>query len=292
MPAINADTGSPASVEQLILDVINTLTPAETRVARSILAAYPGSATHSSSAIAAAASTSPATVIRFVGKLGFPTLRDFHEAVRAELDGRWRSPFETVQAASSERGLIEAVIATETANVSSTLRRLSASSLEAVRELILDASTVAVLGGRFSHAMAVYLHAHLRLIRSGAVIMSPANVPDQIAHAGRGSCLVVFDFRRYHREAEYAARYVKSRRGKVVVITDPYVSPASHHADHTLIADIEGPHVADSYAAVTALLDVIIGDLIGADPQRTRRRIDRVETARDLLDAGSPGARD
>jgi DNA-binding MurR/RpiR family transcriptional regulator len=272
------------AVERLILDVINRLTPAETRVARTILAGYPGTATRSSSAIAEAASTSPATVVRFVGKLGFRTLRDFHEAVRSELDGRSRSPFETVQAAASERGLIQAVIDAETANVSSTLRRLTPASLETVRKLIMEASTVAVLGGRFSHAMAVYLHAHLRLITSGAVLLSPANVPDQIAHAGRGSCLIVFDFRRYHREAEYAARYTKSRRGKVIVVTDPYVSPASHHADHTLIADIEGPHVADSYAAVTALLDLIIGDLIGVNPQRTRRRIDRVEEARDLLD--------
>jgi DNA-binding MurR/RpiR family transcriptional regulator len=282
-----AGTSPPVHVEQLILDLINQLTPAETRVARSILAAYPGSATRSSSAIAKVANTSPATVTRFVGKLGFGSLHEFHEAVRADLDGRWRSPFDTVQRAASEPGLVEAVIATETANIAATLRRLTPEGLQAVRKLMLDASTVAVLGGRFSHAMAVYLHAHLRLITSGAVLLSPASVPDQIAHARRGSCLVVFDFRRYHREAEYAARYVKSRRGKVVVVTDPYLSPASHHADHTLVADIEGSHVADSYAAVTALLDLIIGDLIAANPQRTRRRIERVESARELLDGGS-----
>jgi DNA-binding MurR/RpiR family transcriptional regulator len=274
---------SPAPVEQRILGSINALTPAETQVARAILASYPSSATRSSSAIARNAGTSPASVVRFVAKLGFTSLNDFHEAVRGELDARSRSPFETVRPAS-EGSLIESVIDAEAANISTTLRRITPETLEAVRAHIMDASTVAVLGGRFSHAMAVYLHAHLRLIRPAAVLLSPANVPDQIAHAGRGTCLVAFDFRRYHGEAEFAAGYVKERRGRVIVITDPYVSPAAHHADVTLIAEIEGPHVVDSYAAVVTLLDTIIGDLVSADP-RTRRRIERVEAARSLLDA-------
>ncbi len=278
---------SSTPVEQRILGSINSLTPAETQVARAILASYPASATRSSSAIAHNAGTSPASVIRFVAKLGFASLSDFHEAVRGELDARSRSPFEMVRPAS-DGSLIESVVDAEAANISSTLRRVTPQTLETLRAHIMDASTVAVLGGRFSHAMAVYLHAHLRLIRPGAVLLSPANVPDQIAHAGRGSCLVVFDFRRYHGEADFAARYVKERRGRVIVITDPYLSPASHHADITLIADIEGPHLVDSYAAVVTLLDTIIGDLVSADP-RTRRRIERVEAARSLLDtAGSP----
>jgi DNA-binding MurR/RpiR family transcriptional regulator len=147
----------------------------------------------------------------------------------------------------------------------------------------MTASGVSVLGGRFSHALAVYLHAHLRLFRPGVTLVSPANVPDQIAHGGRGTCLVVFDFRRYHPEAAFAARYVKERRGRVIVVTDPYVSPASHHADHTLVADIESPHLVDSYASVVALLDTVISDLLGGERERTRRRIDRVEGARALL---------
>ena len=91
------------SLEQLILDNINSLTPAETRVARAILASYPALATRSSSAIAEVAQSSPASVIRFVNKLGFANLREFHEAIRDGLEGMYRSPYETVSPASSER---------------------------------------------------------------------------------------------------------------------------------------------------------------------------------------------
>lgn len=275
-----------AHVEDLILNAISGLTPAQTRVARAVLAAYPALATRSASEIARTAGASPASVLRFVAVLGFPSLREFHEAVRADLDARARSPFETVERARADGGLVESVIRVEADNIAATLRRIRLETLTALRGLIMDASSVLVLGGRFSHAPAVYLHAHLRLIRSATTLLSTADVADQISHAGRGSCLILFDFRRYHPEARFAARYIKSRRGRVVLITDPYVSPASHHADHTLIADVEGPHLVDSYASVIALLDILVSDLVVAGGARTRRRIERVEDARDALQRG------
>jgi DNA-binding MurR/RpiR family transcriptional regulator len=272
------------SLEQLILESINSLTPAETRVARAILESYPALATRSSSAIAEAAGSSPASVIRFVNKLGFADMRQFHEAIRDGLTGMYRSPYETLAPASSEHDLIEAVVRAEATNVTNTLNRQTPESIRALRTLLIEASSIAIIGGRFSHALAVYLHAHLRLIRSGAVILRTADVADDIAHLGRGSLIVIFDFRRYHPQAEFAARYVKARRGKVVVITDPHLSPAAHHADHTLVAEIEGPHLVESYASVVALLDMIIGDLVATNGDSMRRRIGRVESAREQLD--------
>lgn len=270
------------SLEQLILESIDSLTPAEKRVARAILASYPASATRSSSAIAEVAESSPASVVRFVNKLGFASLREFQEAVRSGLEGMYRSPYETVAPASSEHDLIEAVIKAEANNVAATLTRLTPESIRSLRTLLTEASSIAVMGGRFSQALAVYLHAHLRLIRAGVMVVG-SDVADEIAHVGRGALIVIFDFRRYDPQAEFAGRYVKARRGKVIVVTDVHVSPAAQHADHTLVAEIEGPHLVESYASVVALLDMIIGDLVAANADAMRRRIDRVEGARSQL---------
>jgi DNA-binding MurR/RpiR family transcriptional regulator len=280
----SAGVASIDALERQILESIDSLTPAEKRVARAILASYPASATRSSSAIAEVAESSPASVVRFVNKLGFTSLREFQEAVRSGLEGMYRSPYETLAPASSEHDLIEAVIKAEASNVGATLNRLTPESIRSLRQLLVEASSIAVMGGRFSHALAVYLHAHLRLIRSGAVIVHTADVADEIAHVGRGTLIVIFDFRRYHPQAEFAARYVKARRGKVVVVTDVHVSPAAQHADHTLVAEVEGPHLVESYASVVALLDMIIGDLVATNSDAMRRRIDRVEVARSQLD--------
>jgi DNA-binding MurR/RpiR family transcriptional regulator len=272
------------SLEQLILESIDSLTPAEKRVARAILGSYPASATRSSSAIAEVAGSSPASVVRFVNKLGFTSLREFHEAVRSGLEGMYRSPYETVAPAPSEDELIEAVIQGEAKNVAATLKRLTPESIRNMRQLLVEASSIAVMGGRFSHALAVYLHAHLRLMRRGVIVVRTADVADEIAHLGRGTLMVIFDFRRYHPQAEFAARYVKRQRGKVIVVTDVHVSPAAQHADHTLVAEVEGPHMVESYASVVALLDMLIADLVATDGDAMRRRIDRVEVARTQLD--------
>lgn len=272
------------TLEQLILESINSLTPAETRVARAILDSYPALATRSASAIAEASGSSPATVIRFVTKLGFADMREFHESIRDGLAGMYRSPYETLAPAPSENELIDAVVAAEAANIAATLNRQTPESIRALRNLLSEASSIGVMGGRFSHGLAVYLHAHLRLIRSAVTILRTTDVADDIAHVGRGAVIVVFDFRRYHPQAEFAAQYVKSRRGKVVVITDPHLSPAAHYADHTLVAEVEGPHLVESYASVVALLDMIVGDLVATNGDAMRRRISRVEQARTQLD--------
>lgn len=273
------------TIENRILESIDALTQAETRVARSLLSGYPGSALRGASGIATAAGASPASVTRFLTKLGFDSLRDFHEAVRSELDARLRSPFETTDGDDAGNGFIETVVRSQSHNVAQTLRRLTPELLASVRALLTEPSAVYTLGGRFSHSLAWYLAAHLQLVRPGVTVLTQESLADRLAHARRRSCLVAFDFRRYQPAIEFAAGYVKARRGHVVLITDPYVSPAARHADRTLVADIETPRLFDSYAPAVAMLDAIISDVVTNGPQQSQNRIRQVEEARALLDA-------
>jgi DNA-binding MurR/RpiR family transcriptional regulator len=272
------------TVADTILRRLDGLTPSETRVGRAILCSYPGLGLRSATSIAAAAGASPATVLRFVTKLGFGGLPEFHDALRGEIDSRLRSPFELVERPAGTSALLESVIASEVRNVRETLERVTEETLRAVREALASASTVLLLGGRFSQPLAHYFYVHLQMLRPGVLLLGagPGPLPDQIAHAGRGTCLVVFDFRRYAAEATFAAEYVKGRRGRVVVVTDRYVSPASRFADNTLVASIEGPSLVDSYTAVMALIDVLVSDFVASD-DATRGRIARVERARSAL---------
>jgi DNA-binding MurR/RpiR family transcriptional regulator len=128
------------SLEQRILESIDALTPAEKRVARAILASYPASATRSAAAIAEVAESSPASVVRFAGKLGFGSLREFQEAVRSGIEGMYRSPYETVAPASSEHDLIEAVAKSEAGNIAATLNRLTPESIRSLRRLRAEAA--------------------------------------------------------------------------------------------------------------------------------------------------------
>jgi len=67
-----------------IFQRMSELTPAERRVARTLLARYPAAGLESTAALAAAAGTSKPTVLRLVDRLGFGSYPDFQERLRAE----------------------------------------------------------------------------------------------------------------------------------------------------------------------------------------------------------------
>ena len=61
------------------------LTPAERKVARTLLARYPAAGLESTAALAAAAGTSKPTVLRLLARLGFGSYPDFQQRLRAEV---------------------------------------------------------------------------------------------------------------------------------------------------------------------------------------------------------------
>ena len=205
--------------------------------------------------------------------------------IRDGLTGMYRSPYETLAPASSEHDLIEAVVSAEATNIAATLNRSDAGVDPGAAHTAgrgLQSSASWAVASRT--ALAVYLHAHLRLIRGGVAILRTADVPDDIAHIGRGSAdrgLRLPPLPPPGR-VRRPLRQEPPRQGRRV--TDPHLSPAAHHADHTLVAEVEGPHLVESYASVVALLDMIIGDLVATNGDAMRRRISRVETARAQLD--------
>jgi DNA-binding MurR/RpiR family transcriptional regulator len=272
----------PGSLAERILRSHDGLTPAERRVGQAILASYPGSGLRSASGIAEASATSPATVVRFVAKLGFTGMPDFQAALRDEIDHRLRSPFELSAPTRGADGLLGDILESQLRIVSETVGRLRPEGLASVARLLLESQRVWITGGRFSQSIAHYLYAHLQMLRPDVRLLGPwpAPVADQLAYSGRRDCLVVFDFRRYQGDAAFAAKFVKGRRGRVVVVTDPYLSPAAQSANHTLIASIEGAALADSYAGAIALVDAIVSHFLLAEEEEMARRIAVVEEAR------------
>ncbi len=68
-----------------IFQRMDELTPAERKVARTLLARYPAAGLESSAALAAAAGTSKPTVLRLLARLGFGSYPDFQQRLRTEV---------------------------------------------------------------------------------------------------------------------------------------------------------------------------------------------------------------
>src|SRR5947209_18734870 len=79
-------------VGELVRQRLDSLSPAERRQARALLASYPIAGLESVARCAERAGVSPPTVTRFITKLGFHGYPEFQESLRLEVQARLSSP--------------------------------------------------------------------------------------------------------------------------------------------------------------------------------------------------------
>jgi DNA-binding MurR/RpiR family transcriptional regulator len=281
---MTADRESPpagASIPARILAGVEHLSPSETKVAKALLEDYPELALRSAAAIGQASGTSPATVLRCVARLGFETLPAFHTALREEVRFRLSSA-RFYEAPGAGTTLPGPLAETEHQNLDEAFSRLSADALRSIRQ-VLTLPVLWIYGGRFSYSLAYYLYAHLHLLRPRVSLLNTSSVPiaEEIVEVGRGHGLVIFDFREYELEALFAARYARSRRSQILLVTDPELSPAARYANHVLPIRVNKP--LPSFTAVTAAVDALVLDLIQHRPDTVTQQSERIAESRQLL---------
>ncbi|MFI6697321.1 MurR/RpiR family transcriptional regulator [Streptomyces sp. NPDC050433] len=248
-----------------IRQAMDSLPAGGRRIGRTVLANYPAAGLETTAVLAKRAGVSGPTVVRFVAHLGFAGYREFQSALRKELQARDASPLTLPSRFTDEVGLGEAL--REAGGVfrddlDSTFSRLPASELERTLDLLTDSrARVACAGGRFSRLLAEYLELHLRQMRPGTRQVTPTAdmAAADLLDVGRHDVFVLFDLRRYQQETIALAREARARRARIVLITDPWLSPVADLADTVLSAQVRSPSPFDSYVAAMALVEVIIG---------------------------------
>ncbi|MDP9138023.1 MAG: SIS domain-containing protein, partial [Pseudomonadota bacterium] len=73
----------------------------------------------------------------------------------------------------------------------------------------------------------------------------------------------------------------KERGATVIVITDPWSSPAARHADAVLAAEVASPSPFDSMVPACALTEALIAELTVREGRKGRSRIQDLEALRE-----------
>jgi DNA-binding MurR/RpiR family transcriptional regulator len=260
---------------------MGSMTAAERRVARALLASYPAAGLDSAGSLAATAQTSAATVVRLVQKLGFDGFPGFQTTLRAELSSRRVGPIDRAAVAppgdAREKILhdLSQALSDLAATVSATVPPTEFAA--AVRLLADNRRTIWLLGGRASQPLAVYIAAHLSRFRSGvSVLPRYAGGHDAVlVDANRRTVLVAFDFRRYEQETVEVAALATERGAKVIVVTDTLMSPATASAEVVLPVAVEVPSPFDSSVGglvlAEALLEAVLMEMGPTAVERMRR---------------------
>jgi DNA-binding MurR/RpiR family transcriptional regulator len=255
-------------------------------VARTLLSGPPTAGLESVSQLAQQAEVSGPTVSRFVARLGFDNYAAFQQALRDDLAARVLSPVEVYRSHTELRdgtpfGVAGAALAEA---LTDTLAQLSPADFDRAAELLTDSGhRVLVTGGWTSHLLAAMLSSLLRPFRPGVQFV-PSLAAERAAalvDLGRHDTVVLFDFRRYELDTFEFARLAHARGARIVLITDPWLSPIADVADAVLPAQIDGPSPFESLTPTVALVETLATDVARRLGAAGDARLDRYASIAD-----------
>lgn len=259
------------------------------RIARHICERYPVSALGGIEDIARQAQVSPPTVTRFVRRLGFERFADFQRAIRLEVQDADASPLALMQRHRSApppvgKAAQSALIANLAASVSALDTAATATALDAAQALIAERRhRISAIGGRWSSIAAQYLAFQLSSLRGEVhVITQPASGvrEDRIADFTRRDVLVAYDFRRYQPETIAFCEAARSRGVRIVLITDPDLSPVADIAEVTIAVAVATTSPLDTLVPALAASDMLLARLVDTLGEEATRRMAMLETLR------------
>lgn len=268
-------------ISERIRQRLSELSPSERRVARALLSGPPTIGMESSSRLARYAGVSGPTVSRFIVELGFDNYAAFQQALRAEIEAKVMSPVERFRQhhdggpdggphARRARVVADAVAASIEAIDH---RELS----QAVSFLTDPSRLVLVTGGWFSQVLAGHLVAVLHELRPGVHLIAPEARERTAALADLRSrdVAVFFDFRRYEQDTLRMAQAARTARARIVLFTDPWLSPVAEIADAVLTAQPSGPSPVESLTPAFAVVETFISAASDALGEPGRLRFER-----------------
>lgn len=284
-----------SSIAARLREAAITLPRGERSVARTLLSAYPIAGLGTLAELAGRAGVSAPTVLRLLTRLGFEGFSDFQRALHLELSERLATVYEDYStAAHDEHDAGSASLAQAIRALEATAQTLSSAEFAAAVHLLADPRLVVhVVGGTFSQSLALLLATHLRVLRPRVTgyAFGSAELVDSLAQAGKKDVLVAYDFRRYSESTLTVARHVAEHRGRVVLITDRWLSPIAPLAECVLVARTDSVSPFDSLTAATAVSEALVagvGVLLGDDG---RVRAEAIAHLHGRLEDQAPGVR-
>jgi DNA-binding MurR/RpiR family transcriptional regulator len=280
-PPAGQPEGTASSVSEQIRQRLGELSPSERRVARALLAGPPTIGLESSARLAAHAGVSTPTVSRFISQLGFGSYAAFQRALHDEITARMMSPVEVYrqhQASQRSADVLGTSAAALGEAVTASVASLDPDEFRRAVSLLAEGGRqVLVSGGWFSQLLAGYLASVLRELRPGVRSVGPSATEraGAIADIARRDVVAAFDFRRYERDTLELARSARAAGARIVLFTDPWLSPVADIADAVLTAQVTGPAPFESLTPALAVAETLITSVVDALGAEGRARFER-----------------
>lgn len=285
-PVEVSDPAESLSIAEKIRQRLTELSPSERRVARTLLAGPPTIGLESSARLAQHAGVSGPTVSRFIAELGFSSYAAFQRALHEELSARMMPPEEVYRRHQDGRhpdgqrpvAVLESSARELSESVTASVTGLDLDEFRRAVSLLADGGRpVLVTGGWFSQLLAGYLASVLRELRQQVRLVGPSasDRAGVIADIRRRDTVVAFDFRRYERDTLTIAQAARTAGARILLITDPWLSPVADIADAVLTAQVSGPAPFASLTGPLAVVETLVAAVADELGERGRERFER-----------------
>jgi DNA-binding MurR/RpiR family transcriptional regulator len=212
-------------------------------------------------ALAKRLETDPATMVRIVRALGFPTYRDFQRHLH-DLSIAFATSADTMEAVAHDGQMPSAIrrsLEQELKNLNGLKHSLDAQKLARLAARLYRARRIVVIAGDLAVTLVDYLEYQLSLLD---LPVFTATRPGRIAHLTRTltkkDVVLAISFRRGLRQTVEGARQALDHGAYCVAITDTFVSPLARICQECFLAGIESTSIGASYAAPVALFNALL----------------------------------
>lgn len=284
------DEAGGASVLERLRSELPELSGRESRAARHLMANYPMAGLTTVAEFAEQSGVSTATILRLVKRLGFSVYADFQASLRQHLEETLQSPLiRFADRPGADDGAANTFLERFLSAMADQVRALRdgaagmADEFDKVVQLLCDPRRdIHVLGGRYSSNVGVYFADLLASVRGKVfTIRGQTQIwPQHLLDMGRSSVLVAIDVRRYQPDVVEFAHAASRRGATVVLLTDPWRSPASRVADHVLSFPVESPSVFDALTPGMAMAEALVGAAASRLGETGRARVGTLEDLR------------
>jgi DNA-binding MurR/RpiR family transcriptional regulator len=252
---------------------------------RKLVANYPAAGLGTAGRLAREAGVSDPTVVRFVAKLGFSAYTAFQQSLLSEVEAHMASPLKMFEQRSADFGddPCRTAMAAAAEGVKTNLANLLEADITAAVALVTEPrARVFCLGGRFSGHLAAILYTHLVQLRPGARLLgaSASDLSDALVDLGRRDVLVVFDYRPWQTDIVAFSEQAAGRGARVILFTDPWLSPIAKVAKIVLTSPVESSSPFDTMAPALALVEGLIAVMTARANGKARTRISLFERFR------------
>mgnify|MGYP001818523864 CR=1 FL=1 len=240
--------------------------------------------------LAEACMVSEATVVRFVGQVGYETYGAFLQALRDLVNTGMtlqdRVDLPGIKGAEGDR--LGRVMAEEMENMRQLYQTIDRETLDALVDQLEGASAVYVAGSRLSYTFAYYFGWSLAKVRKGVNILkgSDSTTFDRLNNALPDALVVIVATSRYPNELIRLAKVTRRLGHPLFVIADSPLCPLFPFAHQQLVVPAQSIPYIGYIAAMSSVISYLVLELAARQRQQVgshQEKLEQIYLENDIL---------